>query len=81
MVPPLMNAAALTLDSRDDLAVALRKLSAGESIAIDSESISVAEDIPAKQKVASAWLRPRRHRNHVRSHRGPGDSIDRQGWA
>lgn len=42
----------LVLDSRDNLAVALRDLAAGQSIAVKGVGITLREAIPAKQKFA-----------------------------
>jgi altronate hydrolase len=46
---------AITLDSRDDLAVALTELPAGTAISLNGISLTLAERIPAKQKFT---LRP-----------------------
>ena len=46
-----MNAA-ITIDPKDDLAVALRDLEAGETVTVNGESITVVEKITAKQKFA-----------------------------
>lgn len=46
---------AITLDSRDDLAVALRDLPSGSAITVNGVSVTLPETIPAKQKFA---LRP-----------------------
>jgi altronate hydrolase len=40
------------LDERDDVAVALRPLAAGETIEIDGQRISIRDDIPSGHKVA-----------------------------
>ncbi|MCB1230752.1 MAG: altronate dehydratase [Verrucomicrobiae bacterium] len=43
---------AITLDSRDDLAVALTDLAAGTSITVDGTTVQLTDAIPAKQKFA-----------------------------
>ncbi len=45
--------AAITIDPRDDLAVALRDLSAGEAVDVNGETITILEEIEAKQKFAT----------------------------
>ena len=45
--------AAITIDPKDDLAVALRNLDAGETVDVNGDSITILEAITAKQKFAT----------------------------
>lgn len=54
MSPAGAGPRALKLNPRDNVAVAVRPLTGGESLDVASESLAIAEDIPPGHKVALA---------------------------
>ena len=61
------TSALLHLDPRDDVAVALRPLAAGERLEADGRTITLAEDVPDGHKVALRAMQA-------------GETVRKYGW-
>jgi len=65
--PAAAAKAVLRLDPRDDVAVALRPLAAGESVEIDGHPVTIAEEVPHGHKIALHAM-------------AAGDKVHKFGW-